>query len=105
MGKIKLYKNDNVVLEKEADKVENGLYYFDNIVYDSNTLTLIREDANFKFELQFNESLAVVTLKQEGTGLDLDLSNVIKEVTDKMHKIYYNIESEETINNMLEITL
>ena len=101
MAKIKLYKNDNLVLEHDGDTQDNNLLVFENIVYDPNKFILIDD---FKFELDFKCSLAIITLKKEGHSLDLNLSNVKKEIGNDSHKIYYNIESEEVISNVLEIT-
>ena len=104
MAKIKLYKNDNLVLEHDGDIQDNNLLVFENIVYDPEKFILIRENDDFKFELDFKCSLAIITLKKEGHSLDLNLSNVKKEIGNESHKIYYNIESEEVISNVLEIT-
>ena len=90
MAKIKLYKNDNLVLEHDGDIQDNNLLVFENIVYDPEKFILIRENDDFKFELDFKCSLAIITLK--------------KEIGNDSHKIYYNIESEEVISNVLEIT-
>lgn len=103
MANIKLYKNDKLVLEHDG-VLNNDLLVFENIVYDPEKYILIRENDDFKFELDFKCSLAIITLKKEGHSLDLNLSNVKREIESNNHKIYYNIESEEVISNILEIT-
>ena len=40
MAKIKLYKNDNLVLEHDGDIQDNNLLVFENIVYDQEKFIL-----------------------------------------------------------------
>lgn len=103
MIKIKLFKNDELVLEKEGI-LEDNIFLFDNISYNKDNLVLVREDDNFKFSLDFKQNKAEVLIKENDYQLDLKLETKDKNISDDCHKIYYNIESEEVINNKLEIT-
>ena len=92
------------MLKKYCKLNDSNFCNINYIVYDPEKFILIRENDDFKFELDFKCSLAIITLKKEGHSLDLNLSNVKKEIGNDSHKIYYNIESEEVISNVLEIT-
>lgn len=103
MIKIVLYKNNKIVLEKEG-KIQENLIFFDNIIYDLNAETLIREDANFKFYLDFLNEKSEVTIKENDYLLNLQIKVIKKNITNNKHEIYYNIESENVIENCIVIT-
>ena len=102
MIKIFLYKNNELVLEKEGLLQDNN-YIFDNIIYSFIDLTLIREDDNFKYVIDFANENATVTIKENNYSLNIKVKvvDIIKE--ESYHEIKYNIESEELIENKLVI--
>lgn len=104
MNKIKLYKNNNLVFEKEGTKT-NNIFEFENIRFDNLNNILIREDENFKYELDFKNNNAVVIIKSQNYTLNLLLTT--KEIIKKENKviIIYNIESDENSENKIEIEL
>ena len=102
MSVLNLYKNDVKVLSKEGIN-DNNKYVFENIIYDRENIILIREDNNFKYELNFKEENATIVLKMQDYVLNMELKVLNKELNDNCHKITYNIESEEVISNVLEI--
>lgn len=103
MPKIKLFKDEKLILEKTGIKDKDN-YIFDNIVYNSKDINLIREDDNFKYLLDFKNNTATVTIKQNNYSLDLILNTTDIKRNNKNHKIYYTIESDDLINNRVEIT-
>lgn len=102
MVKINLYKNGDLVLTKEGRK-ENDECIFENIVYNIKNNTLVREDASFRYLLDFNLNTATILLKEQNYTLPLKISLVNKELNSDCHKITYNIESENLISNVLEV--
>lgn len=103
MAKIELYKNCKKVLEKDGNQKEN-LYYFDNIIYNPTTKTLIREDNNFKYFIDFDNSFSEVTIKENNYSLNIKIVIVNLIINKNIHEISYNIESEATIENKIVIT-
>ena len=99
---IKLYKNGKIVLE-ENGRLDNNEAIFGNIVYNIENLTLVRQDASYKYSLDFMNDNALVELKEYNTSLPLRIKVVNKEINSNFHRIAYNIESEEIIENTLEI--
>jgi hypothetical protein len=103
MISIKLFKNGDSVLEKEGKRDEQVLT-FDNITYNINDQILIREDDNFRFYLDFNKSISEVTIKENNYKLNLKIKVINKSISNNIHEIYYNIESENVIENKIIIT-
>lgn len=103
MVKIKLFKDDELVLEKDGI-IENNSYIFDNITYIPAKNILIREDDNFKYLLDFKNNNATVTIKQNNFSLNLIINTNDIKISNNCHKIYYTIESDDLINNRVEIT-
>lgn len=103
MVSIKLFKNGDSVLEKEGKRDEQVLT-FDNITYNINDQILIREDDNFRFYLDFNKSISEVTIKENNYKLNLKIKVINKSISNNIHEIYYNIESENVIENKIIIT-
>ena len=99
---LNLYKNGKLVLTADG-KLEGDEAVFGNIVYHLVDHTLIRQDASYKYFLDFKNEEAEVELKEYNHVLPLTIKTVAIECTDKIHKISYNIESEQTIENVLEV--
>ena len=102
MVKLNLYKNNQIVLTKEGI-LNNDVFIFDNIIFNKNKNTLTREDDNFKYFLNFDEEIAEVTIKEQDYILDLSIKLIEKNINKKTIEIIYTIESEEVIENKLEI--
>jgi hypothetical protein len=102
MAVIKLFKNEDLVFSKEGNLKDN-LFIFENITYDKVNNILIREDADFKYVLDFKKSVATITLKVQNYYLDIKLKTLLMELDDNYHKIVYNIESDEELSNVLEV--
>ena len=104
MVKIYLYKNDELVLTKEGKKEDNE-YVFGNIVYNYDNHTLIREDASFRYLLDFKNNSALVLIKEQNFSLDLEINTLSIKENDKYLKVEYVIESDDKIHNTLKIEL
>lgn len=102
MAKLTLYKNNSIVLTKDGTFSEN-IFVFDNIIFDKNQKTLVREDGNFKYLLDFKNEIAEVTLKEQDYVLDLNLNVLDKSFDADFIEITYTIESENIIENKLVI--
>ena len=85
MIKIELYKDGDLVLSTDG-KIDDRLLVFGNIIYDLDKDILIREDASFRYLLDFKND--VISVNNE----------------NKRREIYYNIESETQINNRIVLT-
>lgn len=103
MVSIKLFKNGTSVLEK-AGKRDEQVLTFDNITYNLNDQILIREDDNFRFYLDFNKNISEITIKENNYKLNLKIKVINKSISNNIHEIYYNIESENVIENKIIIT-
>lgn len=103
MINLKLYKNKNLVFSKDG-KQEKEILIFDNIIYDPINYILIKEDNNFKYELNFKKNTSLITIKENDYSLNLKMNVTNMEIKDNIHKIYYNIESENLIQNDIIIT-
>lgn len=99
---LNLYKNGKLVLTAEGE-LQGDEAVFGNIVYNIVEHTLIRQDASYKYLLDFKNEEAEVELKEYNQSLPLTIKTVSIECDDKLHKIAYNIESEQTIENVLEV--
>lgn len=104
MVKINLFKNEKLVLSK-AGKLEDRDCIFENIVYNLDNYILTREDDSFKYQLDFNNEQAFVTIKDKDYVLDLKIKVISKVISDEVHKISYEIESENKISNVIEVIL
>lgn len=102
MAKLTLYKNNDVVLTKDGN-FNDGIFAFDNIVFDQKQKTLVREDNNFKYLLDFKNEVAQITLKEQDYNLDIDLTVTDSSFDDDFIEISYTIESENVIENKLVI--
>ena len=99
---LNLYKNGKLVLTAEGT-LQGDEAVFGNIVYHMVDNTLIRQDASYKYLLDFKNEEAEVELKEYNQSLPLTIKVLSIEVSEKGHKISYNIESEQTIENVLEV--
>lgn len=104
MYKLKLYKNNELVFEKNGTK-KDDIYVFENINYNPEELILIREDNNFKYLLDFKNGEAIVTLKEKKLEIKLDIKVVNVNNNDMLHEIIYNIESDELSENKIIVEL
>lgn len=104
MNKLRLYKNNNIVFEKDATIKDNKVLA-ENITYYINESILVREDDNFKYELNFKDNNALVLIKEKNYSLNLLLET--KEIThnDQTITIIYKIESDIENVNKIEIIL
>ena len=102
MVKISLFKNGELVLAKNGKLLNNDLV-FENIVYNIDNCILTREDASFKYELDFKNETSIVILKEQDYILNLIIKVKSKIIRNNYHKISYTIESENLINNELEV--
>ena len=64
MIKIELYKNGDLVLSSDG-KIDDQLLVFGNIVYDLDKDVLIREDASFRYLLDFKNSTSEIIIKEQ----------------------------------------
>lgn len=103
MNKLKLYKNENLVFEKEG-KIENNIFYTDNIQLDLKNYILIREDQEFKYELNYNNNKANITLKEQNYNITIGINTKSIILTEKYLEIKYSIETEEEVNNIIILT-
>ena len=99
---MKLYKNGKEVLSASG-KLDHNDAVFENTVYDIEKHILTKEDASYKYLLDFDNDKAIVDIKDYNHSLLLKIKTIKKEITSSKHKITYNIESEIKIENILEI--
>lgn len=86
-------------------------YVFDNtdhkLIFDKNTVTLIRENANFvhKFVFELNkQTKASYYIKEYNTDIDvLVVTNKLNISKDRIEIIYKIIDSEEAYKYVLEM--
>lgn len=104
MNKIILYKNNNIVFEKNAI-IENNILKVDNIIFDIEKCILTREDDNFKYELDFKNNNALVLMKSNNYSLNLLLDTKEIMTTKEKITIKYYIESDDKISNQIDIIL
>ena len=104
MYKLKLYKNNELVFEKNGTK-KDDIYAFENINYNPEELILIREDNNFKYLLDFKNGEAIITLKEKNLEIKLDIKVVNVNNNEMLHEIIYNIESDELSENKIIVEL
>ena len=78
--------------------------YFGNIVYDLDKDVLIREDASFRYLLDFKNSTSEIIIKEQDYHLNLKIDVLSVNKENKRREIYYNIESETQINNRIVLT-
>lgn len=103
MAKLELYKDNELVLSADG-KVDNDLLVFGNIVYDMINDTLIREDASFRYFLDFQNSTSEIIIKEQDYHLNLKIVVERKINGINSREIYYNIESEDRIKNRVVLT-
>ena len=96
MIKIELYKNGDLVLSSDG-KIDDRLLVFDKDV-------LIREDASFRYLLDFKNSTSEIIIKEQDYHLNLKIDVLSVNKENKRREIYYNIESETQINNRIVLT-
>ena len=77
---------------------------FGNIVYDMINDTLIREDASFRYFLDFQNSTSEIIIKEQDYHLNLKIVVERKINGINSREIYYNIESEDRIKNRVVLT-
>ena len=99
---MKLYKNGKEVLSITGKLVDTDAV-FGNTVYDTKKHILTKEDASYKYLLDFDNDKATVDLKDYNQSLPLKIKTIKKDITTTKHKIIYNIESDNKIENILEI--
>lgn len=104
MAKIEVFKNEKIEFCKEVLEKSN-LLLFETSSFDINKLILIRDDSEYNFELNFTTSKGIIFLKNEKISFDLPIKIYQKEISDKIIKITYNIESDENAITTLKITL
>ena len=102
MSKIKLYKNTSLVFEKEGN-IKDNIFEVENIKVDLINHILYRENESYKYTLDYKQNNANIQLKEHNYTLNmlLDTKSILK--TDEYLKIIYSIESEDKIDNTLEI--
>lgn len=102
MSKIKLYKNTSLVFEKEGN-IKDNIFEVENIKVDLINHILYRENESYKYTLDYKQNNANIELKEHNYTLNmlLDTKSILK--TDEYLKIIYSIESEDKIDNTLEI--
>lgn len=104
MYKLKLYKNNELVFEKNGTK-KDDFYVFENIDYNPEELILIREDNNFKYLLDFKNGEAIVTLKEKNLEIKLNIKVINVNNNEMVHEITYNIESDELSENKIIVEI
>ena len=98
---INLYKNGNLELTLDG-KIENNVFISNNIIYDLEKKTLIRNQDGYILTLNFGNNEGIIELTEYGQTLPLKIEIVEIIVNDKGHNIKYKIESDEDILNELE---
>ena len=99
---LNLYKKRKLELSIKGKK-ENNFLIFDNIIYDIENNILIREDNEFKYIMDFKNKEVNIELKDYGKSLNMDIKIIKMELNLKKHLIIYSIESDDLIENKLEI--
>ncbi len=102
MIKIKLFKNGNLILEKEGVKNNKNLV-FEDIYYDPENHSLVRENKDYKYLLDFINEEAIVELKEKNVTIPIGMSVIKKDIDNNKHIINYKIDSDEDSENLLEI--
>lgn len=102
MSKIKLFKNNSLVFEKEGN-INDNFFEVDNIKVDLINHILYRENDSFKYTLDYKQNNANIELKEQNYTLNLLLETKSILKNDEYLKIIYSIESEDRIDNTLEI--
>ena len=102
MSKIKLYKNNSLVFEKDGN-INDNIFEVENIKVDLLNHILYREDASYKYTLDYKQNNANIELKEHNCNLNLLLETKSILKNDEYLRIIYSIESEEKIDNILEI--
>lgn len=102
MSKIKLYKNASLVFEKEGN-IKDNIFEVENIKFDLINHILYRENDSYKYTLDYKQNNANIELKEHNYSLNmlLDTKSILK--TEDYLKIVYSIESEDKIDNTIEI--
>lgn len=103
MIKMELYKDGDLVLSTDG-KIDDRLLVFGNIIYDLDKDVLIREDASFRYLLDFKNSTSEIIIKEQDYHLNLKIDVISVNNENKRREIYYNIESETQINNRIVLT-
>ena len=98
MIKIELYKDGDLVLSSDG-KIDDRLLVFGNIVYD-----LDKDDASFRYLLDFKNSTSEIIIKEQDYHLNLKIDVLSVNKENKRREIYYNIESETQVNNRIVLT-
>ena len=102
MSKIKLYKNNSLVFEKDGN-INDNIFEVENIKVDLLNHILYREDASYKYTLDYKQNNANIELKEHNYSLNLLLETKSILKNDEYLRIIYSIESEDKIDNILEI--
>lgn len=102
MSKIKLYKNNSLVFEKDGN-INDNIFEVENIKVDLLNHILYRENDSFKYTLDYKQNNANIELKEQNYTLNLLLETKSILKNDEYLKIIYSIESEDKIDNTLEI--
>ena len=101
MAKLELYKDNELVLSVDG-KVDNDLLVFGNIVYDMINDTLIREDASFRYFLDFQNSTSEIIIKEQDYHLSEEAVSVLHErMADMIAKKDANFGNARDIRNYL----
>jgi len=95
---IKIYNNDKLIKEYKNVKTitnENTYFYIDNIKTIISKEKLIRENKEFKFELDFSKKNATYLLKKQNILYDIKVIEAEIIYKDNDIKISYLIESND----------
>lgn len=104
---FKLKKNKEIIInEKNINCIINNnklSFILDGIKYTYDNKIFTRETKEEIIELDFNKELCKITLKEYNNSINLKI-NVINIINnDKITEVTYKIETEDNINNIINI--
>ena len=90
------------IYEKDGN-INDNIFEVENIKVDLLNHILYREDASYKYTLDYKQNNANIELKEHNYSLNLLLETKSILKNDEYLRIIYSIESEDKIDNILEI--
>ena len=112
MSKIKLYKNNSLVFEKDGN-INDNIFEVENIKVDLLNHILYREDASYKYTLDYKQNNANIELKE---GYDIEdiqtdfkasLNEYLKGVTNELtySKVYGLLVNHVGVEDVTSFTI
>lgn len=98
----KLYNNENLVIDdsnKYCDYIDDEIIYIENGYFNKVSLItkkFIRENNEYKIELDFNNNEMVYLLKEKGVRFSTEFKGSININGDEI-KVKYNIDEDDLL--------